>query len=173
MSARASALAPAVDTSARVLVLGTLPGPMSLAREEYYGNPRNGFWRLVGGVIGMDLAALPYRERMDALRWAGIGLADVFASAVRPGGLDAAIREAETADLKRLLARLPDLRAVAFNGGLAARVGRREIGPAAGPDLLDLPSSSPAYAGMPFAEKAQRWAVLGRYPGGTLSSTRS
>jgi hypoxanthine-DNA glycosylase len=146
-----------------VLILGSLPGAMSLARAEYYGNPRNAFWRLVGGVIGADLVALPYAERLDALRRARIGLSDVVASAVRPGSLDAAIRAAEPADLAALVARLPDLRAVAFNGGTAARIGRRQLAAVSGPDLVELPSSSPAYAGMPFAAKLARWSVLADY----------
>lgn len=162
---RSRAFAPAIDARARVLVLGSLPGAMSLARAEYYGNPRNGFWRLVGAAIGADLVALPYAERLDALRRARIGLSDVIASAVRPGSLDAAIRAAEPADLAALVARLPDLRAVAFNGGTAARIGRRQLAGAAGVDLVDLPSSSPAFAGMPFAEKQRRWAILADYLG--------
>lgn len=162
---RASAFPPAVDERARVLVLGSLPGAMSLARAEYYGNPRNAFWRLVGAVIGRDLVPLSYEERLAALAWARIGLSDVIASAVRPGSLDAAIRDAEHADLPALVARLPELRAIAFNGGKAARIGRRRLAEAPGPVLLDLPSSSPAYAGMPFEDKLRRWAVLAAYLG--------
>jgi hypoxanthine-DNA glycosylase len=161
---RARSFEPALDAGARVLVLGTLPGPVSLREGQYYAHPRNAFWRLVGPVIGADLAALPYPARLEALRAAGVGLWDVIASAVRQGASDAAIRDAEHADLAGLVARLPELRAVAFNGGTAARVGRRQL--AARPErlaLLDLPSSSPAYAGMPFAEKLARWSVLGGY----------
>jgi double-stranded uracil-DNA glycosylase len=51
------------------------------------------------------------------------------------------------------------LRAVAFNGGTSARIGRRLL--ADTPlHLVDLPSSSPAYAAMPFAEKRERWRIL-------------
>lgn len=96
------------------------------------------------------------------LAGAGVGLWDVVASAWRPGSLDGAIREAETADLLRLISDLPRLRAVAFNGETAARIGRRALEGAAAPALIDLPSSSPAYT-LPFAEKQVRWAVLRRW----------
>lgn len=129
---------------------------------QYYAHPRNGFWRLVGGVIGRDLVPLPYPERLEALKAAGVGLWDVIVSAHRPGSLDAAIRNAEAADLRSLVAGLPNLRAVAFNGGTSARIGRRSVAGVEGVTLIDLPSSSPAHT-RPLAEKAAAWAVLGEF----------
>lgn len=149
---------PVVDPRTRLLILGSLPGDASLAAGQYYAHPRNAFWRLIGGVIGLDLAALPYPERLEALRAAHVGLWDVIASAVRPGSLDAAIRNPEAADLKRLVAGLPDLKAVAFNGAKAARLGRAILR-GAGPTLIDLPSSSPAHT-KTTAEKAAVWSTL-------------
>lgn len=150
---------PVVDSRTRLLILGSLPGDASLKAGQYYGHPQNGFWRLIGGVIGIDLVVLPYPERLEALEAAGVGLWDVVASAVRPGSLDGAIRNAEAADLNQLIDALPALNAVAFNGGTAARLGRRNLTPRPDLRLIDLPSSSPAYT-RPLAEKAAAWAVL-------------
>ena len=161
---RKAGFEPVVDANTRLLILGSLPGDASLRAAQYYGHPQNAFWRLIGGVIGRDLAALSYEERLAALRAAGVGLWDVIASAERPGSLDAAIRRPEAADLRGLVAGLPDLRAVAFNGGTAARLGRAILAGESGTALIDLPSSSPAHA-RPFAEKAAAWAVLGRFLG--------
>jgi double-stranded uracil-DNA glycosylase len=151
---------PVVDANTRLLILGSLPGDASLKAGQYYGHPQNAFWRLVGGVIERDLAALPYPERLEVLKAAGVGLWDVIASAHRPGSLDADIRHAEAADLRRLIAGLPNLRAVAFNGGTASRIGRRSLAAVEGLTLIDLPSSSPAHAARSFADKAQAWSVL-------------
>ena len=159
---RKRAFDPVADTDTRLLFLGSLPGDASLRAGQYYGHPQNAFWRLVGGVIGRDLAALPYDERLAALRAAGVGLWDVVASAERPGSLDAAIRRPEAADLRGLVRTLPRLRAVAFNGGSAAKLGRAVLADATDAVLIDLPSSSPAHA-RPFGEKAAAWAVLGRW----------
>ena len=161
---RKVAFDPVVDANTRLLILGSLPGDASLMAAQYYGHPRNAFWRLISGVVGRDLAALPYAERLAALKAAGVGLWDVIASAERPGSLDAAIRRPEAADLRGLVAGLPDLGAVAFNGGTAARLGRAILAGESGTALIDLPSSSPAHA-RPFAEKAAAWAVLGRFLG--------
>lgn len=162
---RSAAFAPFADPDVRVLVLGSLPGAASLAAGQYYAHPQNGFWWLIGAVIGTDLAALPYPDRLATLRRARVGLWDVIASAVRPGSGDAAIRDAQEADLQALLARLPQLRAIGFNGAMAARIGRRRLGAPPGIALVDLPSSSPAYAGMRFEAKLARWSVLGRFLG--------
>ncbi|WP_417232681.1 DNA-deoxyinosine glycosylase [Brevundimonas sp.] len=157
--------APVVDADTRLLILGSLPGDASLAAGQYYAHPRNGFWRLTGGVIGRDLIALPYPQRLEALKAAGIGLWDVITTAHRAGSLDAAIRDPEFADLTGLVATLPQLRAVAFNGATAARAGRRAMaGYADALTLIDLPSSSPAHA-RPLAEKARAWAVLDEFTG--------
>ena len=141
------------------MILGSLPGEVSLAAGQYYAHPRNAFWPLVGGVIGRELTSLPYEERLQVLRKSGLGLWDVVAEAERAGSLDSAIRAPVHADLRELVAGLPALRAIAFNGGKAATVGRRILGDRAGLALIDLPSSSPAFT-KPLAWKAESWAVL-------------
>ena len=163
---RRAGFAPVVDADTRLLILGSLPGDASLKADQYYAHPRNGFWRLTGGVIGRDLVDMAYPQRLEALQAAGVGLWDVITTAHRAGSLDAAIRDPEFANLTALIAGLPQLRAVAFNGATAARAGRRTLaGAADGLTLIDLPSSSPAHA-RPLAEKARAWAVLGGFVGG-------
>jgi len=156
---RKSAFPPIVAADTRVLILGSLPGEASLAAGRYYAHPQNQFWRLTGGVIGVDLPALDYEQRLAALLAAGVGLWDTVASAAREGSLDAALRDVEQAALGELVGRLPTLRAIGFNGATSARLGRRALG-GASQTLIDLPSSSPAYAAMPFAAKAEIWGRL-------------
>lgn len=159
MSARSVGFEPVVDDRTRVLILGSLPGDASLKAAQYYAHPRNSFWPLIGGLLDDDLPALPYGERLLRLKKRGLGLWDVIASAERSGSLDAAIRSPEAADLRGLAAGLPRLQAVAFNGGLAARLGRRILSDLGEVALIDLPSSSPAHA-RPFEEKRQAWSAL-------------
>ena len=156
---RKAAFAPVVDADTRLLILGSLPGDASLKAGQYYGHPRNGFWRLLSPVVARDLVSLSYPDRLAALREAGVGLWDVLASARRPGSLDGAIREATANPLRDYIATHPRLRAVAFNGKTAARLGRLAIGDLDGIELIDLPSSSPAYT-IAFEEKVKRWAML-------------
>jgi hypoxanthine-DNA glycosylase len=160
--ARKSSFPPVVADHTRVLVLGSLPGEASLAVRRYYAHPRNGFWRLIGTAIGRELEPLDYDARLAALLEAGVGLWDTVASAHRRGSLDAAIRGAEHNALADLAASLPDLRAVAFNGQAAARIGTPQLAHRA-LALVPLPSSSPAYAAMPLRDKEKLWAALGDF----------
>lgn len=154
------AFEPVADDRTRLLVLGSLPGDASLKAAQYYAHPQNGFWRLIGVAVGRDLHAMAYADRIEALRVAGVGLWDVIASAERPGSLDAAIRSPQAADLRGLIAGLPNLKAVAFNGATAAKGGRKSLAGVEGLTLIDLPSSSPAHATRTLAEKAEHWALL-------------
>jgi hypoxanthine-DNA glycosylase len=142
-----------------VLVLGSLPGEQSLAAGRYYAHPQNRFWHLIGTVVGAELPSLAYEDRLGALLAAGVGLWDTVASATRQGSLDAAIREARHNPLVELANSLPKLRAVGLNGATATRIGTALLA-GAGFDLVPLPSSSPAYAAMPLAEKERRWLAL-------------
>ena len=159
---RKSAFPPIVGPDTRVLILGSLPGEASLAAGRYYAHPQNQFWRLIGGAIGREIAGLEYEERIDALSASGIGLWDTVGSARRVGSLDGAIRDATPNDLVALIASLVDLRAVAFNGATAAKIGRRALD-ATTLTLIDLPSSSPANARLSFAAKAEIWGRLRDY----------
>jgi hypoxanthine-DNA glycosylase len=145
-------------------VLGTLPGEESLRAQRYYAHPRNLFWRLIGGAIGRDIESLDYEHRVAALREARIGLWDTIASARREGSLDTAIREIEHNPLAELVATLPELRAVAFNGAKSAGIGMKLLA-GCGVELVPLPSSSPAHAAMRFAEKARLWRGLSKFLG--------
>lgn len=165
MESRKQSFPPVVDAQVRLLVLGSLPGDRSLAERRYYAHPQNQFWRLIGGALGQDLAALPYDDRLAALRAAHVGLWDVVASANRPGSTDAAIRDIEHHDLAALAATLPKLRAIAFNGGTALKLGLRQLGAAAERyAIVALPSSSPLHT-IGLAAKQPAWSRLGDYLG--------
>ena len=156
-------LPPIAHADARLFILGSLPGDASLAAQRYYAHPTNQFWRLLGGAIGEELQLLDYEQRLVRLADRRIGLWDVIASAARQGSLDQAIREAEHNQIEHLLRDFRDLRAIAFNGSTAARVGRALVGSSAsGLDLVDLPSSSAANTRQ-FAEKADAWAILAQF----------
>jgi TDG/mug DNA glycosylase family protein len=154
---------PVSRADTRLLVLGSLPGAVSLARGQYYAHPQNQFWRLMGAVIGRDLVSLDYEARLAALLEAHVGLWDTVAAATRKGSLDADIRLHAASDLADLVATLPRLRAAAFNGGTSARIGRAQLGGSEGIALVDLPSSSPAYASVPFERKLETWLRLRAY----------
>jgi len=118
----------------------------------------------MSGVLDTDLTALAYEPRLAALRDRGVGLWDVVASARRVGSTDAAIRDLSPNDLAALVASLPTLRAVAFNGGTALKHGVPRLGAFADGALnacaiVALPSSSPLHT-VGLAAKQPAWDQL-------------
>ena len=161
-AARLSGLAPVAGPAVRLLLLGSFPGSASLAAQQYYAHPRNQFWPLLGALWGLDLQALPYAERLQRMQAHGLGLWDVYASCQRQGSLDSAIRAAQPNDLAGLVRGLPQLAAVAHNGGESARAMR--VTAALGLPAYRLPSTSPANASWSFARKCAAWSeVFGRH----------
>ncbi|KAI3589941.1 G:T/U mismatch-specific uracil/thymine DNA-glycosylase [Cupriavidus sp. U2] len=151
---------PVVDPHTRVLVLGSLPGEVSLAQSQYYAHKQNRFWHLMGDVLGVDLVSLDYDSRLATLRRHRVGLWDVVAEARREGSLDSSIRDHQGNDLIGLIATLPKLRAIAFNGGTAAKIGEKALAGHGDPHaIVKLPSSSPAYT-LAYAQKLIAWQAL-------------
>jgi hypoxanthine-DNA glycosylase len=154
---RRRGLPPVLAASARVLVLGSFPSEASLAAKQYYAHPRNHFWPLLGALLDEPLATLPYRMRLARVRAHGVAIWDTIIACERAGSLDAAIRNAERGEIARVRRVAASLRAVAFNGGTAARAA--PAWRAAGYATLLLPSTSPAYT-LPFAAKLEAWRAL-------------
>lgn len=159
-----SGFAPVVAPGARILVLGTMPGAVSLAQARYYANPRNAFWPIAAELFGVDASA-PYEARLKALKTAGVALWDVLANCERPGSLDAAIvtQSVVANDFAAFFQAYPGIEIVAFNGAKAAQLYRRHVlpglsGPA--PRYLSLPSTSPAHAAQNLAAKIEAWRAV-------------
>lgn len=110
-------------------------------------------------MIGAELESRPYEARLRSLLKAGVGLWDTVNSAFRHGSLDSNIRGLEANPLADLVASLPELKAIGFNGGRSASIGAKQLVGSRQPELLFLPSSSPAYT-LPFDAKLERWMAL-------------
>jgi hypoxanthine-DNA glycosylase len=157
---------PIAGANARVLILGSLPGQASLRAQQYYAQPHNAFWKIMGRLFGAG-PELSYDERGRRLIASGIALWDVCAAAHRPGSLDAAIVHASVVpnDFAAFVATHAQLSRVCFNGAKAAELYRRLVLPTL-PETLrplryeTLPSTSPAHASMTFDEKLARWSVV-------------
>ncbi|WP_240433590.1 DNA-deoxyinosine glycosylase [Solimonas sp. K1W22B-7] len=161
--------APVADERSTILILGSMPGAASLREEQYYAHPRNQFWWLMGELIGAG-PDLPYARRMALLRQHGIAMWDVLARCERPGSLDSSIVEESIVanDFGLFYRRHPKIWRVFFNGSKAQSSYQQYVMP-----LLDvsdahieyqrLPSTSPAHASRPAADKLEAWrAVIGK-----------
>jgi double-stranded uracil-DNA glycosylase len=171
-SAASTGFAPIADSTARALILGTLPGRLSLARGEYYAQPRNAFWPIMGELFGAG-PELDYRRRTVRLIACGVAVWDVCASARRSGSLDAAIERDSIVvnDFVGFFAAHPRIGAIYMNGAAAEALFARHVLPrldarARGLERHRLPSTSPANASIPYALKRNAWRRALRAPGG-------
>lgn len=155
---------PVSSPSAKVLILGSLPGRLSLERAEYYASPQNAFWKIVVSKV-RELPA-DYPSRAAALIDRGIALWDVLAAATRSGSLDADIADDAIPNNFRAFFHVhSSVRLVCFNGGTAASLYKRHVLPILSDDQRaieqqTLPSTSAAHASVPFATKADRWSIV-------------
>jgi len=154
---------PAATRDAKLLILGSLPGQRSLERQQYYAQPRNAFWTLMGSLFGFDAGAC-YVDRLQSLNARGVALWDVCASAHRPGSLDQRIElsTVRANDFERFFEMHPDITLICFNGATAASLYQRLVLPrlsvrAAAIASRRLPSTSPAHATLTFAQKQEKW----------------
>jgi hypoxanthine-DNA glycosylase len=159
-----------VPESCRVLLLGSMPGSASLAAQQYYAHPRNLFWSFMADLFGVG-PDQPYEVRLQQLNAAGVGLWDVLEACERPGSLDSSIRRSSEVpnDIAALLRARPGIRIVGCNGAKAFELFQRHIVPVLAeggegipsrPEILRLPSTSPANQSIPVDVKLAAWRKL-------------
>lgn len=167
---RVQSFAPIIGTDPRIIVVGSMPGVASLEAVQYYAHPRNAFWPIMGQLFGIDHRA-SYRSRVRQLEGLPLILWDTLQACHRPGSLDSNI-DADSVranDFGGLLEEFPAIRAIVFNGATAEKYFRRLVVPQL-PNVLDIelikmPSTSPAHAGMSFEQKLADWRRLLDYLG--------
>ncbi|MDB5802219.1 MAG: hypothetical protein JWL63_3158 [Rhodocyclales bacterium] len=159
---------PLENPAARVLILGSMPGVASLKAQQYYAHPQNLFWKILGATLGFDPASA-YSERIAHLAASGIAVWDVLESCAREGSLDGNIDRASAVpnDFAAFFAGHPLIERVCFNGAAAASIFMQQVRPRL-PGHLNLqyqrlPSTSPANAAIPLAEKMRTWSTALRF----------
>ena len=155
---------PVGRADARVLILGSVPGEVSIVAQQYYAHPRNAFWPVMESLFG-GAAALDYPARIELVVRSHVALWDVLASADREGSLDSAI-EADTEvanDIPGFLDSHPHVTHIFFNGAKAESAFKRHVGNQLCHGrvvLRRLPSTSPANAALSFDAKLEAWRVV-------------
>ncbi len=67
---------PSIDSSCRILILGSMPGVRSLEEQQYYAHPQNRFWPLMARLLGEREAPAAYEDRLRMLLRRHIALWD-------------------------------------------------------------------------------------------------
>ena len=150
---------PIANAEAKILILGTMPSVQSLKACQYYGNPRNAFWKILFTVFNTPFSA-DYNKKKSLLLENHIALWDVLETCMREGSLDSAIEQEIPNDFDSFLKTHTNITHIYFNGQKAAAYFKQYAKLDHKYHLATLPSTSPANAGKSFEAKRNEWSVI-------------
>jgi hypoxanthine-DNA glycosylase len=152
-----------VGNNPRILILGSMPGQISLQMQQYYAHPRNTFWKIIFKMLN-TLDTDDYQLKIELLKEHSIALWDVLAFCERQGSLDSLISNEKANDIALFLDTYSHIKAIFFNGQSSYKFFKKHM-----PNVLKtreyhvLPSTSPANASMNYEDKYSAWKVILNY----------
>ncbi len=153
---------PLINDQSKIIILGSMPGEESLKKNQYYGNPKNQFWKIIYTLFNTDPES-EYEDRLLFLLKNKIALWDVIRTCNRKGSLDSDIKAEKVNDFEKLFNNYPAVERIYFNGKKAAEIYGRKIGSLLqNLDPAVLPSTSPAYT-IGFDIKLENWKRIRDY----------
>ena len=150
---------PISNKETTILILGTMPGDTSLEKSEYYGHPRNRFWKIISTITNNDLPQT-YSEKKVLLLKSKIGVWDIVHKANRKGSLDSAIEDEDPNDLDSFITEHKNLKVIGFNGTKAEKLFNKYFVRKSDIKYIPLPSTSPANAGIDFDNICKEWRQI-------------
>lgn len=150
-------LEPLIDSNTEILILGTMPGDVSLKTKQYYANRKNQFWKIIFELFNSGNIEYNYIKKTELLLKNKIGLWDVLRKSKRTGSLDSNISEEEFNDFKKIFAEFPKLRIIVFNGKTAANYFKENRAVFNDKEYYILPSTSSANTWKTFEQKLEKW----------------
>lgn len=150
---------PISNPDTTILILGTIPGDKSLELGEYYGHPRNRFWKIISTITNSELP-LSYSHKKALLLKSKIGVWDIAHRANRKGSLDSAIKNEEPNDLDIFISSHKNLKIIGFNGKKSQTLYDQYFERRTDLKYICLPSSSPANATINLENLCKTWQQL-------------
>jgi hypoxanthine-DNA glycosylase len=156
---------PVIDEHGKLLILGSMPGVVSLRAHQYYGHPRNHFWPILYELFAGRTPDAEYDLRLAFALEHRIALWDSIAACEREGSLDAAIKDVVPNEIPALLRRFPQVETIVCNGNKSFAELKKHHGKT--PEIenrtiLKLPSTSPVptaqYRG--FQDRLEAWKSI-------------
>jgi len=149
-------LPPVHNRNSRILILGSMPGPLSLKKRQYYAHPQNGFWKIISDLFG---ATTNYDAGIKKIKSERIALWDIIETCERKGASDSSIKNPSVNDLAAFIKRHQKITRIFFNGKKAESLYRKHFGKRVRIPAKCLPSTSPANA-INYREKLHCWKII-------------
>ncbi|GAA0292086.1 hypoxanthine-DNA glycosylase [Gracilibacillus halotolerans] len=159
-------LAPIIGADAKVLILGSMPGEVSLRTQQYYHNRRNHFWKIIFTILNEQYTD-DYETRKAIVKKHKIALWDVIKECERVGSLDSKIKNEIPNDFENLLSKHPTIKLIVLNGTKAYSVFKKYAANKVNPEIevVKLPSTSPTPGRnvKSYEEKLRDWSLIKTY----------
>ena len=156
---------PSIDKNSKILILGSMPGVKSLSEGQYYAHPQNRFWKVLGNICNVPkLYEYDYDMKLKTLLENNIALWDTIKSCKRKGSLDSDIQNETPNNIKGLLKKYPNVKAIYLNGGKSYCAFNKYF-----PNILasyncyKMPSTSPANARYSLDKLISEWSLIKIY----------
>lgn len=171
---------PLFDKDSQILILGSFPSVKSREARFYYGHPQNRFWRILramddpsvmeivqsGGSV--DISDLDIPAKTMIVSRLHFALWDTIESCVITGSSDSSIRDVVVNDMSIILSAAP-IRKIACNGTASYDLFMKYAYPEVtqyclshsiiSPEVIKLPSTSPANAAWSLKRLTDEWAA--------------
>lgn len=148
---------PIIPTQPQILILGSLPGDLSIAVNQYYGHPRNRFWKVLFDIYNVE-HQIDYSARINFALMHQIAIWDVAHSAFRKGSMDVDIKDVVPNAIDDLLDNYPSIQKVIFNGKKAEQLFKQFFEQRNSIQYFSLPSTSPANASYSYEKLYSIWS---------------
>lgn len=160
---------PIYNKESRVLILGSFPSVKSRENQFYYGHSQNRFWKVTAGVFQEEVPQTIEEKRAFLLR-NHVAVWDVIASCDIAGSSDSSIRNVTANDMQVILQHA-DIRAIYANGDKAYQLFLKYCRQEGQPDIIKLPSTSPANAAWKLERLIAAWSeAIGAYMADEISA---
>ena len=141
---------PIIDSSTRILFLGSFPSIASFEHSFYYAHSRNAFWPIIEMIFNVTL--MDNEAKTAFCLKHQIGLWDVIGSCERENSSDSNLKGIVPNNFETLLRDYPNIKVLAFTGKKAFNLFGKYFKNMEIEKIL-LPSTSPAHASMTREEK--------------------
>lgn len=139
-----------------ILILGSLPGDLSLEVNQYYGHPRNRFWKMMFEIFKTEFSE-DYEVRKQLILQNKLALWDVAHTAERKGSMDVDMRNVSPNQIDEFLNEHPTIEKIIFNGKKAEQLFWKYFDKKTSIEYISVPSTSPANAQFSYERLIEIW----------------
>ena len=151
-------LSPIVDNDTYILILGTIPGELSILKNEYYAKSSNKLWDRIGRKYNKpNLESMDYANKISLLKQNHIGLWDMLSFCTREGSSDKTIKDEKFNDIYNLIEQYQNINKIIINGKKAYNKYKSKLKIQNRIKIIPLVSTSGSYWDCQPLYERERW----------------